>query len=738
MQFGRCLVVALMGGSALWPVSMMAGEIKPVVQPKQKADPATTQTPQSVEQLLVLGRRLKASTDGTGTYTVPAISINKMLMKLQDVPQSVSVLTSQQMKDQNLFTVDAALKQVAGLNVNNYGDGTSGYTSRGFSLAPQYDGVPSANGLTFVQQFDLAIYDRLEVARGPESLFQGAASPGGSVNFVRKRPTEQFSGNASYSYGSWNNNHATFDIGGPLARSRYISGRLIVAGTDRGFFYDNGRDRRWTVYGVVDIRPTTHDTLTLSVASQSNETRRFMGVPRAADGSDLKYARNTWTGANFNSVHAPMTELSAQWEHVFGHGWRALVNGRHRSTDTAFQYAYLTTWNSTTQRGNVAIVNTKYAETNNDVDGYVTGPVHLFGQTHSLVFGGNYSRYIYNGAGASVTSSTNKMLQNMSLADMNGLSSALLPTITSQTYQPMTQWGVYGQARIKPVHNVAIMLGGRVSGYLSQTQTRRPTTLAMTTRIDQSGILLPYMGATWNIVKNITAYVSYVSTFEPQSSWTLSGDQLQPMRGKQLEGGVKGDFFHHGLSVSVAGFRIINHNEGVYLSSVNPICGPSGTSSCYAATGQTRSEGAEVEVLGRPLQGWDINGSYTYNKNFIVNNGTASEAGLVYAGNSPRNLWKLWTHYRFEPYAGAEKNIWSIGGGFNAQTGTFGTTRIVRQTGYVVASAQVGYQWNRYLALAATLNNLSNTRYYERLGNTRFYNYYGAPRNFMLTLRSNF
>ncbi|GBR05447.1 hypothetical protein GCM10007207_09000 [Asaia siamensis] len=55
-----------------------------------------------------------------------------------------------------------------------------------------------------------------------------------------------------------------------------------------------------------------------------------------------------------------------------------------------------------------------------------------------------------------------------------------------------------------------------------------------------------------------------------------------------------------------------------------------------------------------------------------------------------------------------------------------------------MASIQAGYQWNRYLSLDATLNNIANKRYYQRLGNLNDYNFYGEPRSNMLTLRSNF
>jgi len=155
-------------------------------------------TPGSIEQLLVQGHRRNASTDGTGTYTVSAVSTTKMLLKPMDIPQSISVLSSQQMKDQNLNTIDAALKQVAGVNVNMYGDGTGGYTARGFSLQAQYDGVPSMSGLTFSQQYDLSIYDRIEVLRGPDGMLQGSSTPGGSVNCV---PFSSPSGEPSLSRG---------------------------------------------------------------------------------------------------------------------------------------------------------------------------------------------------------------------------------------------------------------------------------------------------------------------------------------------------------------------------------------------------------------------------------------------------------------------------------------------------------------------------------------------------------
>ena len=142
---------------------------------KQQADTPSTDDdtmPTSIANLVVHGERNKnATTDGTGSYVVKAVSMNKMLLRLDEIPQSVSVLGRQQMHDQNLNTVDDALKQVPGVSVNLYGDGTAGYMARGHILSPQFDGVAPSGGFGLTQQFDIAVYDRLGVSPGPDGQF---------------------------------------------------------------------------------------------------------------------------------------------------------------------------------------------------------------------------------------------------------------------------------------------------------------------------------------------------------------------------------------------------------------------------------------------------------------------------------------------------------------------------------------------------------------------------------------
>lgn len=691
--------------------------------------------PASVESLVVWGENnKKATTDGTGSYVVKAVSMSKMLLRLDEIPQSVSVLSRQQMRDQNLNTVDDALKQVPGVNVNLYGDGTAGMSSRGYALTPQFDGVPSTGGLQMSQQFDVAIYDRLEVLRGPNGMFQGSAPPGGSVNFVRKRPLDQFKAQGSFSGGSWDTFHADADVTGPLTESKRVTGRLVMAGTDRNFFYQKAHDRRWTVYADIDVHITDHTILSMSATGQKNDTTRFMGLPRAANGSDLHLSRNSFVGADWGHTTSPMYELGGELEHRFGAGWRARLTGRHRDTDTSMHYTYINSAVTAQKKANFVVSNSLIRDQYDGVDLYFTGPVHLLGRKHDLVIGGNYDSDVMTDGGASQNSRVNTGLAGLDIFTPV-ISSDIQPDITTMYREPTRQAGIYGSVRIELLQSLHLLMGGRISFYqykYKNISTNTPYVISQ----KSNAVPTPYLGLVWNIVPNVSAYVSFTDTFTPQSAFGPSG-RLKPDLGQQIEGGLKGNFFHRNLSVTLAGYRVIERNKAIEDGSLDPICGRTGTSVCYRAAGKVRSQGMEAEMIGRILPGWDINASYTYNDNVILKDSSSSLEGLAYAPNSPKHLFKLWTHYRFAA-PGQTRNVWSIGGGVTAQSSTFGTTRTVTQKSYVVANAQIGYQLRPELNITLNANNISNTRYYQRLGNIYYYNYYGEPRNFMATVQSVF
>lgn len=135
-----------------------------------------------------------ATTEGSGLYTADWMrSANGLVLSQRDTPQSTSVITRQQMDDRAIGSVRDVMENATGMNVQQAESERLTYYSRGFSMDTfQFDGV--VKPLNSLYQFgegnlDPAIYDHVEIIRGATGLMSGTGNPGGSVNFIRKRPT---------------------------------------------------------------------------------------------------------------------------------------------------------------------------------------------------------------------------------------------------------------------------------------------------------------------------------------------------------------------------------------------------------------------------------------------------------------------------------------------------------------------------------------------------------------------
>ncbi|MEF1573971.1 TonB-dependent iron piracy receptor TdfF, partial [Neisseria gonorrhoeae] len=143
--------------------------------------------------ITVTADRTASSNDGytvSGTHTPFGLP-----MTLREIPQSVSVITSQQMRDQNIKTLDRALLQATGTSRQIYGSDRAGYNylfARGSRIANyQINGIPVADALADTGNANTAAYERVEVVRGVAGLPDGTGEPSATVNLVRKHPTRK-------------------------------------------------------------------------------------------------------------------------------------------------------------------------------------------------------------------------------------------------------------------------------------------------------------------------------------------------------------------------------------------------------------------------------------------------------------------------------------------------------------------------------------------------------------------
>lgn len=135
----------------------------------------------------ITGQSLSVTTEGSGSYTTGATAAATRLdLSLRKTPQSISVVTRQQMDDQNLQSVSDVLKQTPGITVNQESSEAFTFYSRGFKLDNfQFDGVPSlsSDGGSLRDNYSIGnslIYDRVEVLKGATGLVNGSGNPSGS------------------------------------------------------------------------------------------------------------------------------------------------------------------------------------------------------------------------------------------------------------------------------------------------------------------------------------------------------------------------------------------------------------------------------------------------------------------------------------------------------------------------------------------------------------------------------
>lgn len=664
-----------------------------------------------------------AVTEGSGTYAAKAVTIGKTEQTLREIPQSVSVMTRQQMNDQNFTTVGEALNQMTGVRGYGYERGES-FMIRGYTANTQFNGVPQQDTS---RHYDLALYDRVEVLRGPSGLMTGSGEPGGTINYVLKRPQDVLTISAVAGLGSWDQQRAEFDVGGPLNADGSLRGRTVMVYQDQDRFYDVGMNRDKLLYGVLEYDLTPNTTLGLWASYSDRDYKTFWGLPTYSDGS-LPSRRSTFVGIDKNAEDEDKN-IAVDFKHKFDSGWVAKGVYSYKNNQYAGYGVYASTpVNTVTGLSNVNVGFIDTETTWRSMDFNLSGPVELFGRIHTLTVGYNKAEYDYLG-GSRYSSATNQ-----SPLTNHNWDSVLNTNILSKGQTYTEQSGFYASAKIKMLDSLSLILGGRWTDFSSKNRTGWPNKTAWQhSNANTDGEFTPYGGLVWDIDQQVTWYASYADTFVPQTNFDASGKVLDPRVGWQVETGLKGEFLDGRLNASVALFRIRDKNRAM-VDSANIGCGGTSTGTCYTQAGEVESQGVEFEVTGQPRENLNLSVGYTYNQARFRSDSTADAGDRFAANQIPEHMFKFWSQYRFDgsTFSGA-LNGWSVGAGVQAQSDMY--TDTARQGSYAIASAKLGYQIDQHWDLSLTVNNLFDRKYLQYPGNTMFYNIYGTPRNALLMVR---
>ncbi|MDD2063529.1 TonB-dependent siderophore receptor [Pseudomonas sp. SIMBA_065] len=690
---------------------------------------------------------LGATTEHSGSYTTGAVTIGKGEHSLKETPQSVTVMTRKMMDDQNLYTIDQVMEKTPGITVYDSTMGGKYFYSRGFRMSGQYqyDGVPLDMGNLYVQadsfSSDMAYYDRVEVLRGAAGMMKGSGGTAGGVNFVRKRGLADAHTDITLSGGSWDNYRGQIDTGGPLNAAGTLRGRAVVAEQSRHYFVDDANRKDQVYYGALDFDLSPDTTLGLGVAYEDVDANPcWGGLPRYKDRSDLNLSRSTCLDPSWNTWRSKRTTVFSDLTHQVNEDWKLKVASVYTKNTQDIKYAFASGAvtpgiDTTGMLGSMY----DYDQVDYGLDAYLDGKFDAFGQQHELVLGMNASRSnkddfysvaflpqrqnVFNPDKFIPEPDDSYFIENSSRGG----------PVKSKT----TQKGLYSTLRLKLADPLTVVVGGRVSWYDSKTNSvfiRSGESQPSNTR--ETGQVTPFAGVLLDLNENLTAYASYSDIFTPQGNYRAEdGSTLKPLVGQSYELGIKGAWYDGRLNGAFNLFRTIQKDQA--QTDFNSSC-PSSDGYCYVNAGRVRAQGFEAELSGEVIERLQLLAGYTYTQTKTLDDIDSSLNGAAFNSYVPRHVLRLWGEYTL---GGALERV-SIGAGVNAQSDNFrlspASGEKISQAGYAVWNGRIGYRIDETWSVALNGNNLFDKRYYASIGTETFGNYYGEPRNFMVSVKASF
>ncbi|VVN57736.1 Ferripyoverdine receptor [Pseudomonas fluorescens] len=681
----------------------------------------------------VTSNQLGTITEGSGSYTPGTIATaTRMVLTPRQTPQSITVITRQHMDDFGLNSIDEVMRHTPGITVSTFDSERTNYYARGFSVENfQYDGIPTLRNSAYSSGqtlSDMAIYDRVEILKGATGLLTGAGAPGATINLIRKKPTREFKASIDVGAGSWDNYRTQVDVSGPLTDSGNIRGRAVAAYQDKHSFMDRYERKTGVYFGTLEADLSDDTLLTLGFDYQNNDPHAsgWSGSRPLFDrnGERIDVKRSYNNGANWSRWEQTTQSVFATLEHSFANGWvgkgqlthqvnsydaplGSVMSGPFPATGLSSIYANKFTGNTRTDAA----------------DAYFSGPFSLAGREHELVIGASASSAHWQG----------KDYGNPTFLSANVID---FWNFDGKTTEP--DWGAptqyndtttrqtagYISARFNLTDDLNLLLGTRLANYW----------LTGDYHTTETGRLVPYVGVTYDLNDNFTAYASYTDIFMPQTyNRDRNNKVLEPDEGKNYEVGIKGEFYGGRLNTSLAYFEVHESNRAEPDAEYN--ADPTNPSILYASVGtKAKAKGFEAEMSGELAPGWQAQAGFTHK----VIRGSDDEKISTW---EPEDQLSLYTTYKFK----GPLDRLTIGGGARWQNRSWQNIynrakdqyQDFSQDAYWLVDAMARYQVSEHLSTTLNVNNLFDKQYYTNIG---FYNtaYYGDPRNVMVNTRWDF
>lgn len=667
---------------------------------------------------------------------------------IEKTPQSISVVTSEEMALHQPKSVKEALSYTPGVAVGTRGASNTydylvirGFAADGQSQNNYLDGMKMQGNFYNDAVIDPYMLERAEILRGPASVLYGKSSPGGLLNMVSKRPTTTPLYEVQFKMGTDNLYQTGFDFSDALDDDGVYSYRLTGLARSANAQQEGAKEQRYTIAPSFSWRPDDKTNFTfLSYFQNEPDTGYYGWLPKEGtvqplpNGSRLPTDFNE--GAKNNTYSRNEKMVGYSFEHGFNDTFTLRQNLRYAENKVAQNSVYGYGVCSDSANGFNASCNAlsaadkghylarKYVVDSErlqtfTVDTQLQSKFATGDVDHTLLTGVDFMRMrndidSWFGYDNSVPLLD---LYNPVSSDFDFGTKDLTNSGPYQVLNKQKQTGVYAQDQAQ-WDKVLVTLGGRYDWAKQETLTR--TTGIQTTRDDNQ---FTWRGGVNYLFDNgVTPYFSYSESFEPASTTGQNGKIFAPSKGKQYEAGVK----------YVPKDRPIVLTGAVYqLTKTNNLMGDPAGSFYSVEGGEIRARGVELEAKAALSASINVVGSYTY---------TDAEytTDTNYKGNTPaqvpKHMASLWGDYTI--FDGALAGL-TLGTGARFTGSSQGDPANSFKVGsYTLVDALVRYDLARVgLAgsnVALHVNNLFDREYVASCFNT-YGCFWGAERQVVAT-----
>lgn len=661
------------------------------------------------------------ATEKNGDYSSFAATVGtKIPASLREIPQSVSIITNQQVKDRNVDTFDQLARKTPGLRVLSNDDGRSSVYARGYEYSEyNIDGLPAQMQSINGTLPNLFAFDRVEVMRGPSGLFDSSGEMGGIVNLVRKRPTKAFQGHAAAGFGTHKQYKAEADVSGSLNADGSVRGRVMaqtVGASPRPAEKNNHHE---TFYAAADwdINPDT--VLGAGYLYQQRHLAPYNGLPADADGKLPSLPQHAFVGADWNKFKMHSHDVFADLKHYFGNGGYGKVGMRYSDRKADSNYTFAGSSLDKAGKAAAAGLGTDIKQKAFAVDASYSRPFALGNTANEFVIGADYNRFRSTNEQGRSTLSKSVALDGFRALPYNGiLQNARAGNKGfnhSVTEENLDETGLYAKTVFHPLEGLSLIAGGRVGHHKIESGDGKTLHKASKTKFTS------YAGAVYDIDGSNSLYASASQLYTPQTNLDADGKLLKPRQGNQFEVGYKGSHMDDRLNTRVSFYRMKDKNAAAPLN-------PKDRNTRYAALGERVMEGVETEISGAITPKWQIHAGYSYLHSQIKTASNSRDDGIFLL--MPKHSANLWTTYQVTPEL-------TIGGGVNAMSGITSSAGM-HAGGYATFDAMAAYRFTPKLKLQVNADNISNRRYYARVGGTNTFNIPGSERSLTANLRYSF